>query len=47
MTGDHTIDVECAERVSSLELEMHRIESPNASPAFIAAPAEIVREHRS
>jgi ferrochelatase len=38
------IDVECAERAQSLGIEMHRIESPNASPAFIAALVDIVRE---
>jgi ferrochelatase len=40
----YDIDVECAERAQSLGLEMRRIESPNASPAFIAALAAIVRE---
>ncbi len=40
----YDIDVECAERAQSLGLEMRRIESPNASPTFIAALAAIVRE---
>ncbi len=40
----YDIDVECAERAQSLGLEMRRIESPNASPPFIAALAAIVRE---
>ena len=40
----YDIDVECAERAQSLGIEMRRIESPNASPAFIAALADIVRE---
>ncbi|MCL4393763.1 MAG: ferrochelatase, partial [Chloroflexi bacterium] len=39
------IDVECAERARSLGLEMRRIESPNATPAFIAALAAIVHEY--
>ena len=38
------IDEECAERAKTLGIEMHRIESPNASPTFIAALAAIVRE---
>ncbi len=41
----YDIDVECAERAKALGLEMRRIESPNANPAFIAALAVIVREH--
>ncbi len=41
----YDIDVECAERAQSLGIEMHRIDSPNASPAFIAALADIVREY--
>ncbi len=40
----YDIDVECAERAHSLGIEMRRIESPNANPAFIAALAAIVRE---
>ncbi len=40
----YDIDVECAERAQRLGLEMRRIESPNASPAFIDALAAIVRE---
>ncbi len=40
----YDIDVECTERAQSLGLEMRRIESPNASPPFIAALAAIVRE---
>ena len=40
----YDIDVECAARAQSLGLEMCRIESPNASPPFIAALAAIVRE---
>ena len=40
----YDIDVECAERARELGLDMHRIESPNASPTFIAALAAIVRE---
>lgn len=39
------IDVECAERARELRLEMCRIESPSATPTFIAALAAIVREH--
>ncbi len=41
----YDIDVECAARAKALGLEMRRIESPNASSAFIAALAAIVREH--
>ncbi len=41
----YDIDVECAERERELGIEMRRIESPNASPAFIAALAAIVREN--
>jgi protoporphyrin/coproporphyrin ferrochelatase len=40
----YDIDVECAERARKLGLEMHRIESPNASPTFIAALAALVHE---
>lgn len=40
----YDIDVECAERARELGIEMRRIESPNASPPFIAALAAIVRE---
>ncbi len=40
----YDIDVECAERCQRLGIEMRRIESQNASPAFIAALAAIVRE---
>ncbi len=41
----YDIDVECAERARELGLDLRRIESPNANPAFIAALAAIVREH--
>ncbi len=41
----YDIDVECAERAKALGLEMRRIESPNASPAFIAALAAIVTDN--
>jgi ferrochelatase len=41
----YDVDVECAERAHQRGIEMHRIESPNASSAFIAALAAIVREH--
>ncbi len=41
----YDIDVECAERARAWEMEMRRIESPNANPTFIAALADIVREH--
>lgn len=40
----YDIDVECAEHAHNLGIEMRRIESPNASPAFMAALAAIVRE---
>lgn len=40
----YDIDIECAARAQALALEMRRIESPNASPAFISALAAIVRE---
>ena len=40
----YDIDIECAERALELGLEMRRIESPNATPAFIAALADIVRQ---
>jgi ferrochelatase len=43
----YDIDVECAERARAIGLEMRRIESPNASPQFIAALAAIVRENMS
>jgi ferrochelatase len=42
----YDIDIECADRARELGIEMRRIESPNASPAFIAALAAIVREYR-
>ncbi len=38
----YDIDVECAERAQALGLEMHRIASPNASPTFISAIADVV-----
>ncbi len=38
----YDIDIECAERAKALGLEMHRIESPNASGSFIAALASVV-----
>ncbi len=41
----YDLDVECAQRAKTLGLAMHRIESPNASPAFITALTSIVREH--
>lgn len=41
----YDIDVECAARAKALGLEMRRTESPNASPAFIAALASIVRAY--
>ncbi len=40
----YDIDVECAQRARALGLDLRRIESPNANPAFIAALASIVRE---
>jgi len=40
----YDIDVECAERAQTLGIELRRTESLNASPAFIAALAAIVRE---
>jgi protoporphyrin/coproporphyrin ferrochelatase len=39
----YDIDVECAARAQTLGIEMHRIESPNATPTFIAALAAIAR----
>lgn len=39
----YDIDVKCAERAQALGLEMHRIASPNSSPTFIAALADVVR----
>ena len=39
------IDVECMERARDLGIEVHRIDSPNASPTFIAALTAIVREN--
>lgn len=49
-TADHLevlydIDVECAERAQARGIEIQRIESPNASPRFIAALATLVREY--
>lgn len=41
----YDIDIECAERARELGIEMRRIESQNASPAFIAALAAIVGEY--
>ncbi len=41
----YDIDIECAERARQLGIEMRRIESQNASPAFIAALGAIVQEH--
>jgi protoporphyrin/coproporphyrin ferrochelatase len=41
----YDIDIECAERARSLDIEMRRIESQNASPPFIDALKAIVREH--
>ncbi len=39
----YDIDVQCAELARKLGLDMRRTESPNASPTFIAALAEIVK----
>lgn len=39
----YDIDVQCAELAHELGLEMRRIESPNATPTFIAALADIVK----
>ncbi len=41
----YDIDIECAQRARELGFDMRRLESPNASPAFIRALAAIVREH--
>lgn len=40
----YDIDVECAARAKTLGLELRRTESLNASPIFIAALADIVRQ---
>jgi ferrochelatase len=40
----YDIDVECAARAQTLGIEMHRIESPNATPTFIAALTAIMRD---
>ncbi len=40
----YDIDVQAAERAQHLGLEMRRIESPNANPAFIDALAAVVKE---
>lgn len=40
----YDIDIECAARARELGIEMRRIESPNATPAFIAALSAIVRD---
>jgi protoporphyrin/coproporphyrin ferrochelatase len=39
------LDVEAREKASELGLELDRIESLNADPAFVAALAALVREH--
>jgi len=41
----YDIDIQAVERASKLGIELRRIESPNATPTFIAALAAIVREH--
>ena len=40
----YDIDIQAMEHASKLGMELCRIESPNATPTFIAALAEIVRE---
>ncbi len=40
----YDIDVECASSAQRLGIEMHRIDSPNASPSFVAALAQVVRQ---
>jgi protoporphyrin/coproporphyrin ferrochelatase len=39
------LDVEAREKAAELDLELDRIESLNADPAFVAALAGLVREH--
>jgi ferrochelatase len=39
------IDVEAAERASTLGIELERIEMPNADPAFVDVLAAVVRRH--